>query len=163
MFRKPNYKKVAWISYKILSLVWHLTDIKLKAQTKPECVLDTLNTRVFWKNNVKLGQLCRSYNLLFLMDTKMWKQTSCAQHQEESTILAWNLAYTHNVLHDTQSCYYIMWLTIPWLVRQYNTIRMTNNLKVKLGILITYTKMHLRYTVCKEFLWQKEQNCYFVK
>jgi len=34
----------------------------------------------------------------------MWKQTRCTQHQEESTILPWILAYTHNELHDTQSC-----------------------------------------------------------
>jgi len=35
---------------------------------------------------------------------KMWKQTRCAKHQEESTILPWNFSYTHNVPHDTQSC-----------------------------------------------------------
>ena len=33
------------------------------------------------------------------------------------------------------------------MVRQDNTIRMRNNLKVKLGILNIYTKMHLRYSV----------------
>jgi len=47
MSGKPNYKKVARISYKMLSPVSHLTDIKLKAQTNQIVFLDTRSIHVY--------------------------------------------------------------------------------------------------------------------